>query len=52
MPERPKFLPPIDENYVVWGNRPIHPFNKNFQIQRITLAPQSGCLICGKGEAK
>lgn len=52
MPERPKFLPPIDENYVVWGNRPIHPFNKNFQLQRITLAPQSGCLICGKGDVK
>lgn len=49
MPERPKFLPPIDENYVVWGNRPIHPFTKNFQLQRITLTPQSGCLICGKG---
>lgn len=52
MPERPKFLPPIDENYVVWGNRPIHPFTKNFQLQRITLTPQSGCLICGKGDNK
>lgn len=50
--ERPKYLPPIEENYVVWGNRPIHPFNKNFQLQRITLTPQSGCLICGKGNAK
>jgi molybdopterin/thiamine biosynthesis adenylyltransferase len=49
---RPKFLPPIDENYVIWGNRPIHPFTKNFQLQRISLAPQSGCLVCGKGETK
>ena len=49
LPERPKFLLPIDENYVVWGNRPIHPFTKHFQIQRIALAPQDGCRICGKG---
>lgn len=52
LPERPKFLPPIDENYVVWGNRPIRPFTKNFQIQRITLTPQSGCMVCGNGETK
>jgi molybdopterin/thiamine biosynthesis adenylyltransferase len=52
LPERPKFLAPIDENYIVWGNRPIHPFTKNFQIQRITLTPQSGCMVCGKGETK
>jgi molybdopterin/thiamine biosynthesis adenylyltransferase len=49
LPERPKFLLPIEENYVVWGNRPVHPFNKNFQLQRINLTPQSGCLVCGKG---
>jgi molybdopterin/thiamine biosynthesis adenylyltransferase len=47
--ERPKFLLPIDENYLVWGNRPIHPFTKHFQIQRITVAPQNGCRICGNG---
>jgi molybdopterin/thiamine biosynthesis adenylyltransferase len=47
--ERPKFLLPIGENYVIWGNRPIHPFDKNFQLQRITVAPQDGCRICGKG---
>jgi molybdopterin/thiamine biosynthesis adenylyltransferase len=52
MAQRPKFLPPIDENYVVWGNRPIHPFTKHFQLQRISLAPQSGCLVCGKGDTK
>jgi molybdopterin/thiamine biosynthesis adenylyltransferase len=44
---RPQFLPAIDENYVVWGNRPIAPFTKNFQLQRITLQPQEGCLVCG-----
>lgn len=47
LPERPKFLPPIDENYVIWGNRPIQPFTKNFQLQRITLSPREGCLVCG-----
>ena len=46
-PERPKFLVPIAENYVVWGNRAVHPFTKNFQLQRIRLQPQEGCLVCG-----
>ena len=44
---RPKNMPPIEENYIIWGNRPIHPFKKNFQLQRITLSPQDGCLVCG-----
>jgi molybdopterin/thiamine biosynthesis adenylyltransferase len=52
LPQRPKHLPPIDENYVVWGNRPTHPFTKHFQLQRITLTPQEGCLICGNREPK
>jgi len=52
LPERPKFLAPIDENYIVWGNRPIHPFTKNFHMQRISLMPQSGCMVCGKAESK
>ncbi|HVA65319.1 MAG TPA: ThiF family adenylyltransferase [Elusimicrobiota bacterium] len=43
---RPKFLAPIPENYIVWGNRPIAPFNKHFQLQRVTLNPQDGCKIC------
>lgn len=47
LPERPKFLDPIDENYVVWGNRPVHPFNKHFQLQRIELSPQEQCSVCG-----
>ena len=46
-PQRPAFLPAISENYVVWGNRPIHPFSKSFELQRITLHRQEGCLVCG-----
>jgi hypothetical protein len=44
--KRPKFLVPIDENYVVWGNRPLHPFIKHFQLQRIELPPQEQCTVC------
>ncbi|HEY2917386.1 MAG TPA: hypothetical protein VGK77_00185, partial [Candidatus Binatia bacterium] len=46
LPERPKYLIPIAENYVVWGNRPVHPFNKHFQLQRIDLTPQENCAVC------
>jgi molybdopterin/thiamine biosynthesis adenylyltransferase len=52
LPERPKFLLPIEENYLVWGNRPTHPFSKHFQIQRMPLPPQDGCLVCGNGATK
>ena len=48
-PERPKLLPTISENYVVWGNRAVHPFNRNFELQKISLQQQDGCLICGDG---
>jgi molybdopterin/thiamine biosynthesis adenylyltransferase len=48
LPERPRNLHPISENYLVWGNRPVAPFDKNFQLQRITLNAQEGCLICGQ----
>lgn len=47
IPDRPRFLYPIPENYLVWGNRPVHPFEKNFHLQRITLQAQQGCLVCG-----
>ncbi|ESX62659.1 hypothetical protein X760_05925 [Mesorhizobium sp. LSHC422A00] len=47
--DRPKYLIPIDENYVVWGNRPVHPFAKHFQLQRINLSPQAQCAVCGSG---
>ena len=47
---RPKYLSPIEDNYLVWGNRPVHPFTKHFQLQRINLSPQEGCRICGREE--
>jgi hypothetical protein len=50
--DRPKFLTPIDENYVVWGNRPVHPFTKHFQLQRIKLERQEGCTVCNVRSAK
>jgi hypothetical protein len=46
LPERPKYLDPIEENYVVWGNRPVHPFNRPFQLQRIAMSPQERCAVC------
>ena len=51
-PKRPKFLPPIAENYVVWGNRAVHPFKRNFEIQKIYLQQQEGCLVCGDGDER
>jgi molybdopterin/thiamine biosynthesis adenylyltransferase len=47
LPERPKFLDPISENYLVWGNRPVHPFKKHFQLQRTEFSPQEQCAVCG-----
>lgn len=47
--DRPKYLSLIDENYIIWGNRPIHPFKKNFQLQRITLPMQEKCAVCAVG---
>ena len=44
--DRPKYLNLIDENYIVWGNRPVHPFHKHFQLQRIPLPPQENCAVC------
>ena len=44
---RQKHLPPIEQNYLVWGNRPVHPFKKHFQLQRINLTPQGDCRVCG-----
>jgi len=48
MEKRPKYLEPIDENYIIWGNHPVPPFKKNFQIQRIKLTPQKECKICSE----
>lgn len=44
--EHPKFLMPIEENYLIWGNRPVHPFNRHFHMQRITLAALDTCSVC------
>jgi len=44
--ERPKYLVPIDENYLVWGNRPVPPFTRHFQLQRIKLERQDSCSVC------
>jgi len=44
--ERPKYLAPMSENYVVWGNRPVHPFKKHFELQRVELSPQDQCAVC------
>jgi molybdopterin/thiamine biosynthesis adenylyltransferase len=44
--ERPKYLTLMDENYIVWGNRPQHPFTKHFQLQRFSLQPQEQCAVC------
>jgi molybdopterin/thiamine biosynthesis adenylyltransferase len=47
LPDRPKHLTPIPQNYLVWGNRPVHPFSKNFELQRINVSAQDNCLVCG-----
>lgn len=46
LPDRPKFLELIDENYLIWGNRPVHPFNKHFHLQRTALSSQDQCAVC------
>jgi molybdopterin/thiamine biosynthesis adenylyltransferase len=48
LPERPKNMEPIERNYVVWGNRPVHPFDWHFQIQRINCPAIDGCQICSE----
>ena len=48
--KRPKFMTPLEQNYFVWGNRAVHPFSKNFELQRIPLPPQEGCMVCGGDE--
>lgn len=45
--ERPKYLLPIEQNYLVWGNRPVAPFTRNFEIQRFFIHPTEGCRVCG-----
>jgi hypothetical protein len=51
LPERPKYLDLIDENYFVWGNRAAHPFTRPFQLQRIALSAQDHCAVCADRSA-
>jgi molybdopterin/thiamine biosynthesis adenylyltransferase len=46
LPERPKNMEPIPDNYVAWGNRPVHPFEKHFQIEKMRLPPLAACKVC------
>lgn len=48
--QAPKAFQPIDENYLVWGNRPTPPFTKHFQIQRLQLHEQEKCMVCNPGD--
>ena len=50
--QRPKYLDPIAENYIIWGNRPVAPFKKHFQLQRISLTSQKECRICSAEQPK
>jgi molybdopterin-synthase adenylyltransferase len=51
LPDRPKNMEPIKPNYVVWGNRPVHPFDRHFEIQRIPVPAIDGCKICNENPA-
>ena len=42
-----RLMKPIDKNYLEWGNRPVHPFSKNFQMRLWKIESQHECLICG-----
>ena len=47
----PQALGLIEENYLIWGNRPVHPFNKNFYLQRIKFDQQENCAVCSQNGA-
>jgi len=49
--EPPKALGLIEENYLTWGNRAVHPFNKNFQLQRMKFNRQENCAVCSQKAA-
>ena len=46
LPERPKNMEPIKPNYVAWGNRPVHPFDRHFQIETMILPAIGSCKVC------
>ena len=37
---------PSTKTTSIWGNRPVHPFNKHFHLQRTELSPQEQCAVC------
>lgn len=46
LPTRPQYMLPIEKNYIIWGNRPITPFTRNFELQSMKLHPQEDCQVC------
>jgi len=46
LPERPKNMEAIKDNYVIWGNRPVHPFKRHFQVQQLFMHPLTECKVC------
>jgi len=51
LPQRPQYLDPIDENYLIWGNRRAHPFTRPFHLQRIAVSARDGCAVCATRSA-
>ena len=51
LPERPKNMEPIKANYVAWGNRPVHPFDRHFQIETMILPAIDSCKVCEEAPA-
>ena len=48
--ERPAVSCPLSRKITWFGEIDlIHPFSKSFELQRITLHRQDGCLVCGGG---
>jgi molybdopterin/thiamine biosynthesis adenylyltransferase len=42
----PKYFLPIEENYLVWGNRPVRPFTRHFQTQPWVVDQREECSVC------
>lgn len=51
LPERPKNMEAIKDNYVIWGNRPVHPFKRHFQVQTLLMHPLTECKVCAPMQA-
>jgi molybdopterin/thiamine biosynthesis adenylyltransferase len=46
LPERPRNMEAVKDNYVIWGNRPVHPFKKHFQVQPLFMHALTECKVC------